>query len=192
MRQYITQVKAKGATPIVCSLIPRNRWNGEKVNRNTDDYALWAKQAAEQEKVLFIPLNDLVADQYDKLGKEKVQAELFPPNEAVHPNWAGAKLNAETVVGAIKGLQDCPLSGLFAGECEKAFETPDIKAPAYGELGPTGKPPKIPAFGSGGQRVCCSSHCAQVKSTKAAWRWINRCSAMNLGRYGRPGPTQPS
>lgn len=48
MRQYIEQTKAKGATPIVLSLIPRNRWTGGKVNRNGNDYALWAKQAADQ------------------------------------------------------------------------------------------------------------------------------------------------
>src|SRR5437764_15424792 len=89
MRQYIQQIKAKGATPIVLSLIPRNRWTGGKVNRNTNDYALWARQAGAQENVAFIPLNDLIADEYDRPGKEKVQSEPIPPNEAVHPSLAG-------------------------------------------------------------------------------------------------------
>jgi lysophospholipase L1-like esterase len=137
IRQYIKEIKEKGATPIVVSLIPRNRWTGDKVNRNDADYALWAKEAAEQEKVPFIPLNTLVADQYDKLGKEKVTAEFFPPNEAVHPNWMGAKFNAERVVEGIKKLE-VPLKGYLAAN-PKAPDEADIKPPAHGELGPEGE-----------------------------------------------------
>ena len=128
MRQYILQTRAKGATPIVCSLIPRNRWTDNKVGRNDTDYALWAKEAAAQEKGPFIPLNTLVADQYDKLGKDKVTAELFPRNEAVHPNWAGAKLNAEMVVAGIKGL-DLPLKTFLKAD-GKAPDTADIPTTA--------------------------------------------------------------
>jgi rhamnogalacturonan acetylesterase len=141
MRQYIQQTKAKGATPIVLSLIPRNRWSADgKVSRNTNDYALWAQQAAEQEKVAYIPLNDLIADRYDKLGQAKVQADLFPPNEAVHPNWAGAKLNAETVVEGIKALKDCPLKDYLLAN-PKCPDTPDVTPPARGELGPSARAP---------------------------------------------------
>jgi lysophospholipase L1-like esterase len=141
MRQYIEQTKAKGATPIVLSLIPRNRWTNGKVNRNTNDYALWAKQAADQEKVEFIPLNDIIADKYDALGMAKVQADLFPPNEAVHPNWAGAKLNAECVVEGIRGLKDCPLNDYLLKDPD-CPDTPDVKPPARGEMGPTALAPK--------------------------------------------------
>jgi len=140
MRQYIEQARDKGATPIVCSLIPRNRWNAGKVNRNTNDYSLWAKQAADQDKALYFPLNDMIADKYDKLGMEEVQAKLFPPNEAVHPNWAGAKVNAETVVEGIKALKDCPLKDYLLAD-PKCPDTPDIKSPARGEMGPTALAP---------------------------------------------------
>lgn len=140
IRQYIKQIKEKGATPIVCSLIPRNRWTpppGEKVNRNDADYGLWAKQAAEQEGVPFLPLNTLIADAYDKLGKEKVTTAFFPPNEAVHPNWAGAKFNAERVVEGIRQL-DIDLK-MYLAMHPKAPEEPDVRPPAHGELGPEGE-----------------------------------------------------
>ena len=136
MRKFISETKGKGATPIVCSLIPRNRWTGDKVNRNAKDYSLWAKEAAEQEHVAFIPLNTMISDQYDTLGKEKV-AGLFPPNEAVHPNWAGARLNAEMVVEGVKKL-DLPLK-MYVAMHPKAPEEADIKPPAHGELGPEGE-----------------------------------------------------
>ncbi len=109
-RQMIAAIKAKGATPIVCSLIPRDNWSpdGSKINRADKSYGLWAQQAAEQEKVPFLPLNTLIADHYDKEGKAKVVATYFPKGESTHTNWAGAKLNAECVVEGIKQL-DLPL-----------------------------------------------------------------------------------
>ncbi len=143
MRQYIELTKAKGATPIVMSLIPRNRWTNGKVGRNTNDYALWAKQAAEQEKVQFIPLNDIIADHYDKLGQDKVEKVLFPVSAAgaagaVHPNWLGARLNAECVVEGIKALPDCPLKDYLVPNA-KAPDVADITTKQKGEPGPTGK-----------------------------------------------------
>ncbi len=139
MRQYIEQVKAMGATPIVLSLIPRNRWSDGKVNRNDEDYALWARQAAEQEHVAFIPLNAMIADRYDTLGQARVQAELFPPNEAVHPNWAGATLNASLVVEGIKAL-DTPLKTYLLAD-PQVPATPDVVPPAVGEMGPPAMAP---------------------------------------------------
>src|SRR5438046_3603940 len=38
IRKYIADAKAKGATPIVCSPIPRNMWKHDKVLRAANDY----------------------------------------------------------------------------------------------------------------------------------------------------------
>ena len=46
LRKYIADAKAKGATPIVLSQIPRNMWKDEKVSRASGDYGKWAKEAA--------------------------------------------------------------------------------------------------------------------------------------------------
>ena len=52
LRKYVTDAKSKGATPIVLSLIPRDRWVGDEGNRRViranKDYALWAQQAAKR------------------------------------------------------------------------------------------------------------------------------------------------
>ena len=61
MRKYVKETKSKGATAIICSLVPRNNWKDGKVNRSADSWALWAKQVAEQEGALFIGLNEFVA-----------------------------------------------------------------------------------------------------------------------------------
>jgi len=110
IRKYITDVKAKGATPIVCSLIPRNRWQDGKVNRSSEDYAKWAAQAAAAEGADFIALNDIIADRYEEIGREKVTALYFPQRETTHTNAAGARFNAACVVDGLKALDDCALA----------------------------------------------------------------------------------
>jgi lysophospholipase L1-like esterase len=136
LRKFIAETKEKGATPIACSLIPRNRWAEGKANRNDKDWGLWAKQAAEQGGALFIPLNDLIADKYDQMGQEKVTAEFFPPNETVHPNWAGSVLNAECVVEGLRKL-DTPLKGFLLADA-KAPALPDVVPVARGARGGRG------------------------------------------------------
>ncbi len=111
LRKFITDAKAKGATPFVCSLIPRNRWQDGKVNRSTEDYAKWAAQAAQAEGVDFIGLNDLIADRYDQIGQDKVTALYFPQRETTHTNAAGARFNADCVVEGLKALDGCTLVG---------------------------------------------------------------------------------
>ncbi|WP_228892684.1 rhamnogalacturonan acetylesterase [Pseudoduganella aquatica] len=108
LRQYIAAIRAKGATPIVCSPIPRKMWDADgKVGRGKGDYAGWAAEVARQERVGFIDLNELAARKYDELGRDAVM-KLFPlvtPDERVHTNLAGAELNARLVVSGLKALR---------------------------------------------------------------------------------------
>jgi lysophospholipase L1-like esterase len=143
LRQFIKQTYERGATPIVCSLIPRNRWTGDKINRNDKDYALWAEEAAKQGGAAFIPLGTMIADKYDQLGKEKVTADFFPPNEVIHPNWQGSRLNAECVVEGLKKL-DTPLKNYLLADA-KAPDVPDVTAPARGSRGAATAPAAMPA-----------------------------------------------
>ncbi|MBH8558932.1 rhamnogalacturonan acetylesterase [Hymenobacter negativus] len=107
LRHVIAETKAKGATPVVCSLIPRNSWKGGKVNRATATYTQWAAEAAKQGGAYFIDLNRLVADKYDREGEAKVGTVYFTPKDHTHTIEAGAQLNAATVaegIRATKGL----------------------------------------------------------------------------------------
>ncbi len=109
IRKYITDIKAKGAMPIVCSPIPRNNWQNGKVARASEDYGKWAAQAAEAENAFFIDLNELIAQHYEAQGQEKVTASYFGPREHTHTNAAGARLNASLVIEGLKGLENCKL-----------------------------------------------------------------------------------
>jgi lysophospholipase L1-like esterase len=116
LRKFIADTRAKGATPIVCSLIPRKSWDEQgKVRRNKDDYAGWAAQVAHEEHAGFIDLNEMVARRYDELGRDEVM-KLFPlttPDEHVHTNWAGAALNAHMVVAGLKALGDARIASFL-------------------------------------------------------------------------------
>lgn len=103
MRKYVKETKAKGAVPVICSLVPRNNWKEGKVIRSADSYALWAKQIAEQEGAYFIDLNELVSLEYEKLGETEVKK--FFPADHTHTNKEGAILNAGVVVKALKQIK---------------------------------------------------------------------------------------
>jgi lysophospholipase L1-like esterase len=108
LRQDIADVRAHGATPIVCSLVPRKIWKDGKIARNQDTFAGWAEQVAAAEHAPFLDLNERIAERYDALGAEKVNA-LFA-DEHTHTTAAGAELNAEVVVAALRALPDDPLA----------------------------------------------------------------------------------
>ncbi|HEV8514035.1 MAG TPA: rhamnogalacturonan acetylesterase [Cyclobacteriaceae bacterium] len=101
MRKYIRDTKAKGCTPIVCSLVARNVWENGKVVRARNSYATWAQEAAKKEETFYIDLNDLVATRYEALGPDEVKAKLFIQDHT-HTNEAGARINASLVGDALK------------------------------------------------------------------------------------------
>lgn len=100
LRKYIRDTKEKGAVPIICSPIPRDQWNEGKVKRADQDYGKWAQEIATSEGALFVDLNKLIADQYDRLGPAKVSG--FFVGDHTHTNQEGAALNAQTVVSAVR------------------------------------------------------------------------------------------
>lgn len=116
LRKYISDARAKGVTPILCSLIPRKTWESGKIVRNTSTYAGWAKQVAESEHVAFVDLNNRIATRYDKLGSETVESFFADPH--THTSRAGAELNATCVVSELKRLPNNPFAPYFSPKAE--------------------------------------------------------------------------
>lgn len=108
LRKFIRETKAKGATPIVLSMIPRNQFKDGKVLRADDSYGKWAREIAEQEKVAFINLNGISADKYDTWGADSVKK--FFPGDHTHTNKLGATVNAQSVVEGIKANKSIALN----------------------------------------------------------------------------------
>jgi lysophospholipase L1-like esterase len=133
-KQIIAEARAKGATPMVCSLIPRNNWKNGSAARNKNDYAGWAGQVAQSENVAFLDINEIIARQYDQLGQEKVKP-LFIAEAGPHTSKAGAETNATCVVAALKGLKENPLARFFSEKTD-AVAPADLSQPAPKPLVP--------------------------------------------------------
>jgi len=112
LRKFVREAKAAGATPVICSLIPRKTWQDGKIVRSTDTYAGWARQVATQEGVGFIDLNELIAARYDALGQ--AQVEPMYADEHTHTSRAGADLNAEVVTAGLRALPGAPVDALLS------------------------------------------------------------------------------
>jgi rhamnogalacturonan acetylesterase len=122
MRKYANDVKAKEATPIVMSLVPRNTWKDGKVVRSSGN-ALggWAQQAAAATGSTFVDHNEVIAEALDGLG----QAQALPmfADGRLHASPAGAQFNAKAAVSGLKAIQGNPLGPYFsaAGNAIPAF-----------------------------------------------------------------------
>ncbi|AKD58574.1 rhamnogalacturonan acetylesterase [Spirosoma radiotolerans] len=115
IRKYVTDTKAKGAIPIVLSLVPRNSWKEGKVIRGDTDYGKWAAEVANGEQggksgAYFINLNELVARKYDVVGDSTLLQATYFVKDNTHTNAAGAKVNASSVIDGLKELKACPLN----------------------------------------------------------------------------------
>jgi lysophospholipase L1-like esterase len=109
LRKMVREAKAKGATPIIVTPIPRNDWENGKIRRTPGSYPDWAMQVARQEKIMFIDLNRVMAEKLDGLGEAQVTGVYFFATDHTHTSAEGAKMAAEIVVQAIKELKKCRL-----------------------------------------------------------------------------------
>jgi len=101
LNAIVKDVKAHGATALICSPIPKNKWKNNLVVRNLDDYGKWANEIAKLNNIHFIDLNKKIANRYDKEGIEIVRAKYFVA-DGVHTTKLGAELNAFEVAKSLK------------------------------------------------------------------------------------------
>ncbi|HSY20458.1 MAG TPA: GDSL-type esterase/lipase family protein [Candidatus Acidoferrales bacterium] len=128
-KQMIAEARSKGATPMVCSLIPRNNWKNGHTSRNGSDSAAgWAADAAKAVNAPFIDNNEIIARLYDQLGQDQVNA-LFVAGQGPHTSLAGAETNAICVVAGLKGLKENPLDK-FLSATAGGIAPADLSQPA--------------------------------------------------------------
>lgn len=110
LRKFILDAREKGATPIVVSHTPRNKWDNGCIERNTESFGRWAREAAEQAGAYYIDLNRITGDKLERIGLDEGlrKVNAYFKKDHTHTSKAGARLNA---AGIAEGLQetDCPL-----------------------------------------------------------------------------------
>ncbi len=115
LKQFVSETRTQGGTPIICSLTPRKGWDGKQFKRDNAKHAAWAAQVAKETNTPFVPLHDLIATSYEKLGPEKVDTLYVPsPKENLHTGWDGAVVNGGCVISGLKALPGDPMARFFA------------------------------------------------------------------------------
>lgn len=109
MRKMINEAKAKGATALICSPIPRNDWKDGLVIRNDESYGKWAEETADATGAFFIDLNKMIADTYEEGGQEKAKI-YFTEKDHTHTTREGAIVNAGAVISGLKSQRSCTLN----------------------------------------------------------------------------------
>lgn len=125
LRKYVADTRAKGATPIILSVTPRNIWTNDKPEEGLGHYRQWAHEVAQQQHVEFIDISRIVSQKYAKLGLTKVAT--FFPLDHTHTDLQGAEVVARCVVAGLKGLPHSPFDAYLSarGKAVKAV------APGY-------------------------------------------------------------
>lgn len=120
LRKYISDARARGMTPILCTPVPRCPKEQVKPGEiEKSDYVRLAAAVAEAEKVPLVNLNLLIMNEYAKFTPAEVKAKFFTPADGTHTSLVGAELNAQSVVTGLKQLQDCPLAGYLKPDASK-------------------------------------------------------------------------
>ncbi len=115
LRKYINDAHAKGMTAILCTPIPHcptQEVHAGEIEKN--EHVRLATAVAENEKVPFIHLNQIVMSHYAGTPPKEIKEKYFTPADNTHTSLAGAELNAQSVVEGLRLLKSCPLNNYLA------------------------------------------------------------------------------
>lgn len=127
MRKYITDARAKHATPILLTLTIRSIWTTDAggaphIERDMG-YDAAIRELASEQQVLLVDMADYEADCLEAAGAE-MTAKFFPLDHT-HTSAEGAELNAQIFVRALRATQS-PLIAYLA----QGIQWPEIATPA--------------------------------------------------------------
>ncbi len=112
-RLFINEVRAKGATPILFTLTPRNAYeesDTNRIQRKLTTFTPWIKALGEELDVPVIDLNDISALKLESYGKWKTNYHFFI--DKIHSSEFGAKMNAASAAEGILASNDPQLAQL--------------------------------------------------------------------------------
>jgi rhamnogalacturonan acetylesterase len=102
----VAEAKAKGAIPVIVTPVPRNLWDGEKIDPRRQPHVAWAKELAAQTGTPLIDLHALVCQEYEKAGRIRVSKHYFQRGDESHTTREGASVSAKLVATALREHSD--------------------------------------------------------------------------------------
>lgn len=128
LRRYVEETRAAGATPVLCSLVPRKIWEDGEIRRDRETYAGWTAAVAWETGAHFVDLNEIIALGYEAAGAERVEA--FFADAHTHTTTEGALFAARAVIAGLNGLEGQPFAELLTPEAAAIPAYPEHKRPA--------------------------------------------------------------
>ncbi|MDO5446639.1 MAG: GDSL-type esterase/lipase family protein [Prevotellaceae bacterium] len=113
VRKYVEEIRAKGATPILFTLTPRNDYeksDSTKIQRKLESFTPWIFAMGKELNVPVIDLNDISAKKLEGYGKWKTNYFFF--GDKIHSSEFGAKMNAASCAEGINECNDPQLAML--------------------------------------------------------------------------------
>jgi lysophospholipase L1-like esterase len=120
MRKFVTDIRSKGASPIILTLTIRDRWNKDgKIERlperdldlsNTNRFtapgifSVWAAEVGRSMNVPVIDVHNMIADRYDREGPDVVSTYFNSARDPTHRNSLGAEVDAAITIAGLKAL----------------------------------------------------------------------------------------
>ena len=146
MAKMATDAQAKGAHVYLLTVTPRDIWTNpkakfkdaeivsqesgynpaaDKIERGTGGgkYTEWTKEAGKNLHLPVLDLTNLLADKYEKTGREKVMVNYKDHN---HTLPAGADIVAASIVSGLKAFKNSPFTALLSDK-GRAVEIADVK-----------------------------------------------------------------
>lgn len=105
LRRFVSEIRAKGATPILFTLTPRKAYeesDTNRIDRKLTTFTPWIKSMAEELHTPYIDLNDISARKLETYGKWKAAYHFF--GDKIHSSAFGAQMNAASCA---EGLAAC-------------------------------------------------------------------------------------
>ena len=132
MRKYVSDIRAKGAQPIILTLTIRDRWNKDgtierlpvpnldlaNTNRFHEPpiYSTWSAEVAKATNTPLLDVHNLIADRYEKEGKEAVDNYFNSARDPTHRNPLGAAVDAELTLAALRTLKGPALDAFLSAK----------------------------------------------------------------------------
>ena len=110
-RRFINEVRAKGATPILFTLTPRNDYeedNPKRIKRKLTDFTPAIFAIGKEMNVPVIDLNDISATKLEQYGPWKTNYHFYL--DKIHSSAYGARMNARSAAEGILASTDPQLA----------------------------------------------------------------------------------
>ena len=115
MRRFINEIRAKGATPILFTLTPRNDYeadNPKRIQRKLSDFTPAIFAIGKETNTPVIDLNDISATKLEQYGPWKTNYHFYL--DKIHSSAYGARMNAASAAEGILASNDPQVAFLMS------------------------------------------------------------------------------